>query len=229
MSYYFSILFISILVPFVFSFHSRIKFYKHFKVLSFSIPLVSVPYIYFDKIFTDLSIWGFNSEHISRFYFYSLPLEEILFFLIIPFCCLYTYQVIEKNDFLLFNNISFYRFNILFSIILIIIGFIYLPRIYTFYCLLSCAFLILIENYYFKIIDYRIFYTTFLLILIPFLIVNGALTGMFLEKMVVWYNPLHIIGIRIFTIPIEDTVYAYQLILANLLLWKYLETKKHYI
>ena len=48
---------------------------------------------------------------------------------------------------------------------------------------------------------------------------------MFLEKMIVWYNPLHIIGIRIFTIPIEDTVYAYQLILANLLLWKYLETK----
>ena len=57
--------------------------------------------------------------------------------------------------------------------------------------------------------------------MIPFIIVNGALTGMFLNQMVVWYDPDGIIGLRLFTIPIEDSIYAFQLILSNLFLYKY--------
>jgi lycopene cyclase domain-containing protein len=62
------------------------------------------------------------------------------------------------------------------------------------------------------------FYITFLIILIPFLIVNGILTGSFIEGEVVWYNNEENLGIRLFTIPIEDVFYAFSMLFANLIL-----------
>jgi lycopene cyclase domain-containing protein len=62
--------------------------------------------------------------------------------------------------------------------------------------------------------------------LIPFFIVNGILTGSFIENEVVWYNDFENLGIRLFTIPIEDTVYAFTLILLNLFVMSCLEPRK---
>jgi lycopene cyclase domain-containing protein len=59
---------------------------------------------------------------------------------------------------------------------------------------------------------------SFLFILIPFFIVNGILTGTAIPGEVVWYSDRAILGIRIFTIPIEDVGYAFSLMLMNLLI-----------
>jgi len=61
--------------------------------------------------------------------------------------------------------------------------------------------------------------------LIPFFIVNGILTGSFIENEVVWYNNDENLGIRLFTIPIEDTIYAFTLILTTLALTEYFQKK----
>ena len=55
--------------------------------------------------------------------------------------------------------------------------------------------------------------------LIPFFIVNGVLTGTGIEGNIVWYNDDQNLGIRLGTIPIEDTAYAFSLILMNLFLF----------
>jgi lycopene cyclase domain-containing protein len=52
------------------------------------------------------------------------------------------------------------------------------------------------------------FWFAYFVHLIPFLIINGILTGAATPSPVVWYNPNEIIGLRIITIPIEDTIYA---------------------
>ena len=52
-------------------------------------------------------------------------------------------------------------------------------------------------------------FLSFPLILIPFLIVNGILTGSFIEDEVVWYNSSGNLGIRILTIPVEDVAEMY--------------------
>ncbi len=63
--------------------------------------------------------------------------------------------------------------------------------------------------------------TTVYLLLFPgFLTVNGILTGTGLDTPVVNYNPEDYIGLRIFTIPIEDFFYGYEMILWNLFLFK---------
>lgn len=58
----------------------------------------------------------------------------------------------------------------------------------------------------------RDFILTYVVCFIPFLIVNGILTGGFTKNPVVWYNEDQIIGWRIGTIPIEDSIYNMLLI-----------------
>ncbi|NSW94790.1 MAG: lycopene cyclase domain-containing protein [Bacteroidales bacterium] len=60
------------------------------------------------------------------------------------------------------------------------------------------------------------FYISFLVILIPFFIVNGILTGTFIENEVVWYNNDQTTGIRLLTVPLEDIAYGFSLIFINL-------------
>ncbi len=51
------------------------------------------------------------------------------------------------------------------------------------------------------------------------IIVNGALTGLFYNQVVVWYNELEILGIRFFSMPIEDLIYCHQLTLFNIMIY----------
>jgi lycopene cyclase domain-containing protein len=52
------------------------------------------------------------------------------------------------------------------------------------------------------------FLISFSILLIPFFIVNGILTGTGLDNPIVWYNDEHNLGIRMLTIPLEDTFYG---------------------
>ncbi len=71
------------------------------------------------------------------------------------------------------------------------------------------------------------YFPSFLVILIPFLIVNGILTGSFIDEPVVWYNDDENIGFRLFTIPIEDVFYAFNLLFSIQLIFNVLKNKKY--
>ena len=73
----------------------------------------------------------------------------------------------------------------------------------------------------------RQFYWTYLVMLLPFLLVNGILTGTGIEEEVVWYNEAHFMGYRILTIPLEDSIYGMGLILGGVFMTEYLRKKQH--
>lgn len=215
----------SISIPFIFSFHPKFKFYKKWRPLFLAIPLTMLIFIPWDVIFTQQGFWGFNETYFLDLNILGLPLEEWLFFICIPYACLFTHYALRYYfpDMGLSEATTKAVTFILIASCILILAFNY-DRWYTFINF-SYAIIVLPLVFYFNKGLLKTFYLTFLVMLIPFFIVNGILTGSFIENEVVWYNSNEILGLRIFTIPIEDTIYALTLILTNLVLTEYFQKK----
>lgn len=218
--------FCTILVPFLFSFHPKIKFYKTWK--QFFIASVSVAFIFiiWDSIFTSLHVWSFNPRYVTGIYFLKLPVEEILFFICIPFSCVFTFFCLDKFYNLAWNDKKERNFVIVFFIVLAGAGLIFGGRLYTSITFISTAFVAVFLKFIFRVKWFGKAISVYAILLVPFLIVNGILTGSGLAEPVVIYNKTEIINIRLFTIPVEDVFYGLELFLLNLGLYKWLLNKK---
>lgn len=216
----------SLLVPLLRSFESRIAFYKSFKELFTAILLVGVVFIVWDIIFTRTGIWGFNSRYLSGIYIANLPLGEWLFFVVIPFCCVFIYRVMiyfVKEDKLARHTKSFSNFLLGFSASLAII---FYDRWYTVITFGFLTIAIYLHGRVWHSPWLGRFYLAYLVILIPFFVVNGVLTGMGIEEQVVWYNDAETIGTRIGTVPVEDIFYGMLLVLGVTSIYEYLHKRK---
>lgn len=218
MSLYSILLLCSILAPFALSFDRKLQFYKHWKYLIPSILIIALFYIVFDIYFTKLGVWGFNPRYHSTIVFYKLPVEEWLFFIVIPYASIFLHDsiVLYFSNVRLSNKFAKY---LSISIILISLSIVALnlEKAYTTY-IFSFLILAILFSFFDKTNVINSFYCTFLAILVPFLVVNAILTGSFIDEPVVWYDNTENLGLRFLTIPIEDFGYAFSLILFNLLL-----------
>lgn len=220
---YLVIILLSILPPFVASFHSKAPFYKTWKVLSIAILVPGILFVVWDEIFTRLNIWGFNSKYVTGIYVGSLPLEEILFFICIPYACVFTYFILNhliEKDYIFPHNelLSF-----VLIIVLLISGINNIDKAYT-----AVTFILLALYLTFLTLKVRPrymgrFYVSFGVILVPFFLINGVLTGSFIEEEVVWYNDAANLGLRLGTIPVEDIFYAMLLLLLNISVYERLQ------
>ena len=222
---YLLINFFTVLVPVIFSFHPKLKFYKNFKTFCCGAILSAAIFIVWDINFTRMGIWGFNSNYITGAYLFNLPIEEILFFFCIPFACVFTYHCLN-----LFFNIHWrsgteHYFVLVSSSILLIAGIYFHARLYTASIFISLSILLLFLKYFAKISWLAKLVTIYPILLIPFLIVNGILTGSGLEQPVVWYNNAENSGIRLLTIPVEDFFYGFELIILNIFFYEYFKNK----
>ena len=181
-------------------------------------------FVPWDVWFTHQGVWWFNNDYTSGLRIFLLPIEEWLFFILIPFACFFIYEVLNyfiKKDVL--NGFA-RPFLFHFSIVLIVASFFYSDKLYPFVTFLSTAIIGLI-TVYFKPIWLGRFLLMYFVSLIPFLLVNGVLTGSFIENPVVNYNPEELIGLRILTIPIEDSVYNLMMLLIVMWVYKGFRTK----
>jgi lycopene cyclase domain-containing protein len=221
MSLYLTLLILSIIFPLVLSFDRKVAFYRHWPALFPSLVVTGALFIIFDIYFARQGIWGFNPRYHSGIVIADLPLEEWLFFIVIPYASIFIhYVIIAYFPKAFFSD----RTSIIITVVLIsvlILGVIvHLQEAYT--LVYFSAMIIVLSVAALANTDLlKKFYMTFLVILIPFSIINGILTGSFIADEVVWYNRLEITGLRIFTIPVEDFTYSFSLILINLLLMNY--------
>lgn len=63
-------------------------------------------------------------------------------------------------------------------------------------------------------------YFAYSILLFPFLLVNGLLTGSMLDEPVVWYNHARNLDVRIATIPVEDVFYGLLMFLVVLTVYE---------
>ena len=83
--YYLYIHLFSIVPVFLLSFDEKVGFYKSWKKLFPAILLIGFIFIVWDVLFTAWNVWGFNDSYFLGVEFLGLPLEELLFFVSIPF------------------------------------------------------------------------------------------------------------------------------------------------
>lgn len=226
-SLYLLVDFFTIIIPLLFSFHPKIKFYKTWKAFFIASSIVAIIFIIWDSFFTHLGVWNFNPRYITGIYFLKLPVEEILFFICIPFSCVFTYYCLDKFYNLSWNPKVEKLFCLILSICLLVAGFIFYKKLYTSVTFISTAFVCLLLQFVFKIDWFGKAVSVYALLLIPFLIVNGILTGTGLEEPVVSYNNSENLHLRLFSIPVEDVFYGFEMILLNIYLYKLLDRKFH--
>ena len=225
MSLYLILNLASISIPFIYSFEKKMYFIKWWKQVFLSIAIVAAIFLIWDVIFTDLGVWGFNEQYLIGFDLINLPIEEWLFFICIPYACIFTHYAFQY--FLPKVSLSQKATNvitIIFILVLFAVIISHSDKSYTFYNY-SLLILILIYSLISQNEQLRIFYITFLIILVPFFIVNGILTGTYIENPVVWYNNEENLGIRLGTIPIEDIGYAFSMLFLNIILIEKFKSK----
>ncbi len=226
MSLYFALLMSSIFFPLLLSFDKKVHFYKHWPAILPAISIVATFYIIMDSIFTAQGIWGFNPVYYSGIRLFHLPLEELLFFIIVPYACLFIHYSLKAYfPKLKLSDKATKAVNSILLLTFFTLGIIYNKQAYTAYICVLMLLSITIGWILDKNQILSEFYLSFLVMLVPFLIINGILTGTGIEHEVVWYNDTQNLGIRFFTIPMEDFFYAFSLIFLNLQLTKLFSKK----
>jgi len=222
---YFAILGGSLLVPFLLSFDRKVQYYRRWKYLFPAMIPPALLYIAWDMYFTDQKVWDFNPRFITGYRIGNLPVEEVLFFFVVPYCCMFIYECIRVY----FRNLKQQERDDLIlkvmSVLLLLTGIVFFNRMYTSWTFILCGLfiqLIYFFRQFFRHFDATLFIISYSVILVPFLIVNGLLTSV----PVVIYNHTENLDLRIWTIPIEDAFYGMLLILMNVVIYERLKSRR---
>lgn len=192
--------------------------WKHFFPI---MTLVGLVFLVWDHWFTEWGIWSFNPEYLVGIYIGKLPLEEVLFFFTVPFACVFIYEVLRTylpKDYL--RGFSTYISTML-AVVLIALSALHLDKLYTAVTFSAAGTLLLYLTWLARVPYLGWFFMAFIVSVAPFMFVNGLLTGM----PVVIYNNAENLGLRIFSIPVEDLVYSLLLLLSNVSGYEYLKRR----
>jgi lycopene cyclase domain-containing protein len=225
MSLYAWIIIGTITGPFLLSFDKKVHFYTYWKSLIPSILIIGFLFLVWDEYFTQKEIWGFNPNYLMKKYIGRLPVEEVSFFLVVPYACFFIYEVLKAY----FPQVKTHKLGHVFAFGFTLAGLIFglfnMENWYTASACIISAMLTIGIYFVNRAKWYGQFIFTYLVALVPFVIVNGILTGAVTDEPIVWYSEDHIMGPRIITIPVEDLFYNYSMLLPIAALYEYFRTK----
>lgn len=211
-------------VPLMASFYPKHSYFKQWSSLFKAITIVVIPFLLWDMFFTSIGVWGFNPTYLTGITVGNLPIEEVLFFIFIPYSSVFVYFSLE----FLFKKKPLDKAHKYITLLLIVVlGIILFFNFTKWYTATTFSLVILYLLYHLKKkTNLGLHYLSYSITLIFFFLVNGTLTGTFIEEPVVWYNDLENIGYRIGTIPFEDVFYGFLLVAAIIDWFNYFRAKK---
>ena len=203
----------TLIYPLLSSFEPRMHFVSKWSALFLGIGWMALLFIPWDVLFTMSGVWGFNSTFLTGIQFLHLPLEEWLFFIVVPYACMFIYEAviyfIPSQPLLKISK----PLSILLGIGLCVLGCLFYDRWYTSLTFVTAGIGLLLHTLWIRQTYMGHFYLAFLFWLIPFFLVNGILTGSYLPQPIVWYNDAENLGIRLTIIPVEDSIYLLLMML----------------
>lgn len=202
--------------PLFLSFEKKVRFAQKWKYALPSILVVLAPFVIWDILVTGKH-WWFNTNYTSGFKILELPIEEWLFFITVPFACLFIWEIfstlLPRTDF------PFAKFFTWLLLPLFFLGFYFviIAKYYTGIVIIVFSITLLIDILLKTNVlrDKRVWF--FMLIILALtLVFNFYLTA----RPVVLYETSVLLNFYIFTIPIEDFIYGLSLILLNVIVYK---------
>jgi lycopene cyclase domain-containing protein len=230
-----------LLPPLALSFDRRVNFASGWRAFVPAILCVAAAFVAWDTWFTARGIWGFNPDYLMGWNVAGLPVEEILFFLCIPYASVFTYAVLRSyvpRDPLRWGHVSL---SLLGAAVCVAVAAAHPGHWYTVSASgLTALFLLWAVAAQTRFMG-RLWFAYFIL-LVPFILTNGVLTGVQFwdypllhrepEQVVdhiVWYANPHTTGWRIFSMPVDDLIYGFLLIGLNVTLYeRFLRRKSTY-
>lgn len=230
---YFIIHAASLAAPLALSFDKKVAFYTKWKYLFPAMVIPALIFLVWDEYFTRIGVWGFSEAHTTGIKLGHLPIEEIMFFFTVPYCCLFVYECIRCYLPRLQASRNASLFLLLAGFLMLVAGIVFIDRAYTAYTfVLNAAFISILFAFkrFFNGFDALSFLVSYAICLIPFFIVNGFLTAI----PIVWYNDAENLGIRVFSffpspmhnIPFEDAFYGMLLIMMNVAIFERLRNRQ---
>lgn len=206
--------------PLLFSFWRPVRYYRRWPALLFAVATAGTVYLAWDNWVTARGDWGFNPEYLLGIKIFALPLEEYLFFVVVPFSCIFIYEVLRAKT--RERPVRFGRGPALALAALFFAGSAaFYPQGYTRLVLASCGLFFLAAGLFAREQLRSSRYWLYILIsYAPFLIFNHLLTA----PPIVFYNPDAIWGIRVISIPLEDFLYSFSML--SFYLMAYLAVRK---
>lgn len=95
MSRYSIVLLLSLAIPLVVSFWPPLRFYRNKGALFLSISIIVIIFGAWDVFAAWRGHWHFGPDMVWFLRLVNLPLEEWLFFVVIPFCCIFTWEAVK--------------------------------------------------------------------------------------------------------------------------------------
>lgn len=213
----------TLLGPLALSFDKRVHYVSKWKTVFLSSFIIAIPFLVWDFYFTENGFWGFNPTYLTGYYIGNLPIEEVLFFFVVPFACTFIYECVVHY----FRNINFIGLDKILKVTIPVYALV-LALIsdelgwYTFIVTITATIVLIWWIFQPK---FQFIGISFLISLVPFLLVNGVLTGAVTESPIVWYSEAQKVSPRIITIPLEDVLYSFTLIVSVILLHEKLQKR----
>jgi lycopene cyclase domain-containing protein len=202
--------------PLLYSFDDEIRYVDHWKSAAAGIVAGLVPFIIWDALVTGRH-WWFNKSFTSGITIAGLPLGEWLFFITVPFACIFVWEIITYRKEL--NQIDSLKliYYVLFAGIGIGIWAFASGLEYTGLVLIALGAVAMLDMFTNSYVLLQSRTYLFLAIVIGLVLVfNGYLTA----RPVVLYGEQYQLSFRIITIPIEDFFYGFSLLLLNVIVYE---------
>ena len=186
----------------------RINYLSKKKSVALSTLLVGTVFVAWDILATSRGHWSFNYAYLVDGSFLGLPYEEILFFITVPFSCLFTYEALAY--FIKDARIPLLQKPLqVIGAAFVLLSIAFFKNEYTFLALLSVGLSILVASkLHGHLFSSRLYWFYIAVTFGLFFIFNFLLTSL----PIVEYSDQAISGLRVITIPIEDFMFNFSML-----------------
>ena len=217
-------------IPLACSFDRKVRFFRFWPALFPAIGVMMLLFIPWDVAFTEQGIWGFNPDYLSGIWVAGIPLEEWLFFLCIPYACIFTYESLKHYIPRPTGGALARPASALLTVLCAALALTHSDRAYIGLTALLTGILSAglalgaSRSTRVREWNHRLWFA-FLPLLVPFIASNGVLTGLrfwqypamnadvgAIPDQIVWYNNEHNLQLRIFSMPVDDLLYGFLMI-----------------